>query len=75
MDNVHCSGTELSLVACDHYTMDDCSYSEGAGVVCFNIALLGGATPNEGNLFVNGKAVCDDSWDDVDAGVACRTLG
>ena len=75
MDNVQCSGTEHSLVSCDHLTVDNCGSHEGAGVVCFNIALLGGATPNEGNLFVNGKAVCDDSWDDVDAGVACRTLG
>ena len=29
----------------------------------------------EGNVFVNGKPVCDDMWDKDDAEVACRMLG
>jgi len=39
------------------------------------IRLDGGSRPGEGNVFVNGEPVCDDSWDDVDARVACRMLG
>ena len=37
--------------------------------------LRGGSSPNQGNLFVNGKPVCDDYWDNNDAIVACRMLG
>ena len=37
--------------------------------------LWGGSFPYEGNLFVNGKPVCDDGWDNNDALVACRMLG
>merc|ERR1712180_258237 len=39
------------------------------------ISLKGGNRPGEGNVFVNGDPVCDDSWEDVDARVACRMLG
>ena len=39
------------------------------------IELKGGSSPMEGNVFVNGKPVCDDLWDDDDATVACRMLG
>jgi len=39
------------------------------------IRLEGGSRPGEGNVIVNGESVCDDSWDDVDARVACRMLG
>ncbi|XP_011682257.1 deleted in malignant brain tumors 1 protein [Strongylocentrotus purpuratus] len=46
-----------------------------------NIRLVGGHTSYEGNLEVrlrNGSAwgaICDDSWDEQDAEMACRTLG
>merc|ERR1712112_687546 len=39
------------------------------------ISLKGGNRPGEGNVFVNGEPVCDDSWDNADARVACRMLG
>ena len=37
--------------------------------------LIGGITDSEGNLFIDGKPVCDDYWDLNDAKVACRQLG
>ena len=38
------------------------------------LRLYGGSGPHEGNVYVNGKPVCDDLWDHSDARVACRWL-
>ena len=38
---------------------EETSIASYSGVVC----LKGGNSPNEGNVFIGGKPVCDDSWD------------
>ena len=39
------------------------------------IELKGGHVHNEGNVYIDGKPVCDDKWGKDDATVACRMLG
>jgi len=77
MDDVRCLGTETDLSQCPHSTTDNCRGHEGAGVICdVNIvSLIGGNSVLEGNVFVDGKPVCDDYWGRNDAKVVCRELG
>ena len=36
MDDVHCTGTELTLKSCTHTINHNCVHSEDAGVGCSN---------------------------------------
>ena len=75
MDNVTCNGIECNIFDCNYELNGNCSSDHGAGVRCATVELQGGSFPSEGNVFVNGKPVCDDLWDNNDATVACRMLG
>ena len=49
MDNVNCTGDEMSIFDCAHDTADDCDSDEGAGVICSN---------DPGTLHCNAFLVC-----------------
>ena len=44
-------------------------------IFIISVSLVGGLNENEGNVLVNSRPICDDSWDDSDASVVCRSLG
>lgn len=84
LNNVQCTGYEARLQDCPKSGWDansQCGHHEDAGVRCTDttVRLVGGTTPYEGRLevFHEGQwgTICDDSWDPVDANVACAQLG
>jgi len=88
LDEMRCVGDEASLAACPHnaWGSHDCDHSEDVWLNCNDAAnavqeirLADGPMPNVGRLEIkyNGVwgTVCDDSFDNADARVACFMLG
>uniref|UniRef100_A0A4W3GVC7 Neurotrypsin n=1 Tax=Callorhinchus milii TaxID=7868 RepID=A0A4W3GVC7_CALMI len=83
LDDVNCSGQELSLSSCSRseWGKHDCSHQEDVAIVCTHsppIRLMDGENKKEGRveIFINGQwgTICDDGWTDKDATVVCRQL-
>eukprot|EP00057_Strongylocentrotus_purpuratus_P018205 XP_011672679.1 PREDICTED: scavenger receptor cysteine-rich domain superfamily protein [Strongylocentrotus purpuratus] len=83
--NMECNGMESNLSTCKYDLVDvtHCDHSRDAGAVCTSqgsLRLAGGYVPGEGRVEILGESgdwgtICDDGWDNTDAGVACRQLG
>ncbi|XP_053397723.1 neurotrypsin-like [Mercenaria mercenaria] len=82
LDDVSCTGSELSIFDCSHraWGSNDCGHGEDVGVVCHTspVRLVDGPHMYEGRLeaYNNGEwgTVCDDSFNDNAARVVCRML-
>ncbi|XP_071141697.1 scavenger receptor cysteine-rich domain-containing protein DMBT1-like [Mytilus edulis] len=82
MNNLNCSGRERDVNECSFpgWEKNNCVHSKDVGVSCATpVRLVGGHIPSQGRLEVyheNGwGSVCDNSFDQKDAIVVCRTLG
>ncbi|XP_072037032.1 uncharacterized protein [Amphiura filiformis] len=83
MKGVQCNYDHMMLSECSHQGWHSyyCSHEDDAGVSCATIRLVDGQSSNEGRVenIRNGNAgwfpVCDASWSDKEAMVACRQLG
>ena len=63
MDNVGCTGSELSLFDCRNSYYGDCNANEGAGVICefeplsnTTVELVGG-NDTVGNVLLDGRPI------------------
>jgi len=85
LDNVRCSGTELSIVNCQHkgWGRHNCQHNDDVSVSCIAdsaeaVALVGG-NPRVGRLEVfranQWGTVCDNGFTDAAARVVCYSLG
>ncbi|KAL4227454.1 scavenger receptor [Mactra antiquata] len=81
-----CTGIETNLMDCPHLNrtnLDNCTAYDIASVLCYNETGIeyrlsgGGANYGRVEISVGGKwgTVCDQSWDNREAGVFCRQLG
>ena len=86
LDDVRCTGTEERLIDCP-VGQYNCTHSEDAGVICTGNRCQEGAIrlQRSSSSLLRGSieiclndvwgSICGNSWDNVDAGVACRQLG
>nr|XP_055046925.1 deleted in malignant brain tumors 1 protein-like [Misgurnus anguillicaudatus] len=81
MDEVQCTGTELSLTDCTFlgWGSTNCDHSYDAGVICRDVRLVNGDNFCSGRVEVlhNNQwgTVCDAGWDLADAAVVCASMG
>ena len=89
LDEVNCVGTETRLIDClaNPLGTHNCVHADDAGVRCIAQAAtctrgairLQGGTATQGRVEICNNnvwgTVCDDSWGNVDARVACIQLG
>jgi len=86
LDNVRCSGGEISIAACQHssWGSHNCQHSKDVSVSCIAdsaeaVAMIGGGNQRVGRLEVfharQWGTVCDNGFTDAAARVVCYSLG
>jgi deleted-in-malignant-brain-tumors protein 1 len=87
LDEVRCTGAETRLIDCPANALGshNCGHHEDAGVRCTGTSCTHGAIRLRGGTATLGRVeicnnniwgtVCDGSWDNTDAIVACTQLG
>ncbi|XP_046542990.1 deleted in malignant brain tumors 1 protein-like isoform X1 [Haliotis rubra] len=88
MDDVACTGSELSLASCPQrpYGTGDCGHDEDVGISCppagllnVSVRLVGGSDSHTGRVEIlnlgTWGTVCDDGWGIPEANVICKQLG
>ena len=79
LDDVGCKGDERFITDCPYRPIDDCSKSEGAGVVCFepdSVFLSHGYGDREGFVMAMNRpvSVAKKQWGYVESQVVCNRL-
>ncbi|KAM6992566.1 scavenger receptor cysteine-rich type 1 protein M130-like [Tautogolabrus adspersus] len=81
LDDVHCTGTEASILKCPHRPIgeNNCGHSEDAGVICSDhVKAINGSNRCNGRVEVyhNGRwnRVCNMEWQKKEAEVMCREI-
>ena len=84
LDNLSCTGNEVSLFDCQHSTSHKCVHSDNIGVVCEpqctngDVRLIGRATPLQGWVELCAAIVwgrlCDPTWTINEITVMCNKL-
>ena len=85
LDDVRCNGTETNIADCSHrgWGIDNCGHNEDVSVRCItevSVRLVGSSSSREGRLEVHSNnsawgTVCDDTFNNAAARVACYMLG
>ncbi|CAL1586342.1 unnamed protein product [Knipowitschia caucasica] len=81
LDDVKCSGQELSIFKCEHKAFGEhnCGHGEDAGIICSDfLRLVNGSGHCSGRveIFHNGqwKRVCSSDWGEKQASLVCQEL-
>lgn len=85
VSHFQCDGTENMLASCSYANASiDCGHQRDAGVTCTtcnngDVRLVNSNDHLSGQVQICGghqwNTICDDTFDDDDAGVVCRQLG
>eukprot|EP00040_Diaphanoeca_grandis_P034351 m.212758 g.212758 ORF g.212758 m.212758 type:complete len:2119 (-) comp33134_c2_seq2:132-6488(-) len=85
MDDLSCTGRELSILNCPFNATSNCRHKEDVGVVCRSVELVNGSGTDSSWVNTSGRvmamvggvvgSVCGSNFDSKDAAVVCRELG